>query len=137
MTNRESPKAQHIDAHSYASLCFYWRALGEQVRVDGPVEPLTDAEADAYWARRRRSHQLGDWASNQSHELDSLETLQARYDESDEAFAAQDVPRPPSWGGFRVVPDRVEFWVQGEALLHERVLYEHDGTSWRRRRLQP
>lgn len=106
LTNRQSPKARHIDAHPYAALCFYWRALGEQVRVDGPVEPLTDAEADAYWARRRRSHQLDDWASEQSRELTSLAELEAHYAERNKAFSEGTERRPPCARSHRVLSPR-------------------------------
>ncbi len=137
LTNRHSPTGEDLQRRPRADLCFHWRPLGEQVRVGGPVERIPDEEADAYWARRSRASQLGDRASRQSEALASEAELRARFAEQDEAFPDAPVPRPPEWGGFRLVPERVEFWRQGDPWLHERVRYERDGAGWRRVRLQP
>jgi pyridoxamine 5'-phosphate oxidase len=136
-TNYDGRKARELDANPYAALCFYWPWLDEQVRVEGQVARVTDAESDGYFGSRPRGSQIGAWASLQSRPLDSQDTLLARVRAFEEQFAGADVPRPEYWGGYRVVPLRIEFWRAGEFRLHEREVYERQGTGWTRSRLYP
>ncbi len=136
-TNFESRKARDIAQNPRASLVFLWPKLEEQVRVEGPVEALDDATADAYFASRPRLSQIGAWASFQSRPLGSREELDMRVAEIDARFAERDVPRPPHWGGYRLIPDRWEFWKQGHSRLHDRWLYTLDDSAWRMTLLYP
>lgn len=129
-TNQQSRKAQDLAAQPYASLCFYWSTLDSQVRVEGPVEVVSAAEADAYFATRPRVSQLGAWASLQSQPLDSRATLLRRLGEAEDRYANQPVPRPPHWGGYRLVPDEVELWQAGDNRLHHRERYTRRGDGW-------
>ena len=135
-TNHESRKARDLRAEPRAALCFYWPLLGVQVRAEGVTEPLSEAESDAYFATRPRESQLGAWASRQSEPLASREELLARFGEAEARFPGV-VPRPPFWGGYRLVPSRMEFWRAGAARLHERTLYERSGEGWVARLLFP
>ena len=135
-TNYGSRKARELTARPYAALCAHFVDLAVQVRVEGEVERVSDAESDAYFASRPRISQLGAWASRQSEPLGSREELQARVDEFDKRYPDK-VPRPPFWGGFRVVPDRLEFWYGKVGRLHDRILYEREGASFRQSRLYP
>ncbi len=136
-TNYESRKARELDENPKAALCFYWSVLERQVRVEGPVERLPREESEAYFRTRPRGSQIGAWASAQSRPLEGRARLERRVREYEAEFAGRDVPLPPHWGGFRVVPERIEFW-QGRAnRLHDRVLYERSGEGWTHTRLQP
>lgn len=128
-TNRESRKAGELDAHPYASLLFHWKSLRRQVRVEGAVSRVSDAESDAYFASRGRDSRLGAWASDQSRALDRRETFEARVEEMRRRFEGRDVPRPPHWGGYRIAPERIEFWRDREHRLHERRLFTPDGRG--------
>ncbi|NIP86848.1 MAG: pyridoxamine 5'-phosphate oxidase [Planctomycetales bacterium] len=129
-TNSLSAKGRQLAANPKAALCFYWDPLGRQVRVEGVVEAFDDAELDAYWSLRPRGHQLSAWASRQSETLDDPATLRRRFAEYERRYADQEVPRPPHWLGYRLVPQRIEFWQQREARMHERVVYEARPTGW-------
>lgn len=136
-TNYESRKGAELLAHPWAALCFHWQPLERQVRVEGRVEQVSAAEADAYFASRHRMSRIGAWASRQSATLDSDATLEARVHEVEARFGDGDVPRPPHWSGFRVVPSRIEFWRGRPYRLHERLLYERMNGAWQVRRLFP
>ncbi len=129
-TNREGRKAADLEANPYAALMFHWKSLRRQVRVEGAVSLASDAESDAYFASRSRDSQLGAWASDQSRPLDLRETFEARVAEARARFEGQDVPRPPHWGGYRVAPERIEFWRDREARLHERRLFTRVDGGW-------
>jgi pyridoxamine 5'-phosphate oxidase len=136
-TNYESRKGRDVAANERAALTFYWPWLGEQVRAEGVLAKITAEESDAYFATRERGRQIGAWASAQSQPIASREALQEQVNEVAARFAGRDVPRPPHWGGYRLTPARIEFWINGEHRLHDRFLYvrEHDG--WRLTRLSP
>nr|BCX00362.1 MAG: pyridoxine/pyridoxamine 5'-phosphate oxidase [Bacteroidota bacterium] len=137
-TNLESRKARELASNPRAALLFWWPELERQVRLEGPVEPVSDEEADAYFRTRPRSSRIGAWASPQSRPLKSRIELLRRVAEALARFPVGEVPRPPFWGGFRVRPESVEFWQGRPSRLHDRILYvrQEDG-SWRRQRLAP
>ena len=138
-TNYDSRKGQQLAANPQAALLFLWKQLREQVQVkiEGTVEPVDLAEADAYVASRPRPSQIGAWASLQSQTLGSRELFEARIDAFEKKFEGVDVPRPPHWSGFRVVPERIEFWYGAKYRLHERHHYERVDGQWRKRMLFP
>jgi pyridoxamine 5'-phosphate oxidase len=145
-TNFDSRKGRELTANPHAALCFHWVALDEQIRVEGRVERLPDAESDEYFQSRPRGSQLGAWASAQSAVLPTRETLEEQYREVERRFEGQEViPRPPFWGGYRLVPDRIEFWYGRPDRLHDRVSYTREDDpsrgsgqgGWRIERLYP
>jgi pyridoxamine 5'-phosphate oxidase len=136
-TNLDSRKGGDLAANSQAALLFHWKSLRRQVRVEGDVQPVSDAEADAYFATRSRDSQLGAWASDQSRPLASRTVFEQRFDEMRDRFAGIDVPRPPRWSGFRVVPERIEFWIDRAHRLHERRLFTRAGEGWTEGQLYP
>ena len=136
-THADSRKGEELAANPNASLLFHWKALRRQVRIDGPVEEVSAAEADAYFATRSHDSQLGAWASDQSRPLDTRATFEARFDEMKDWFAGQDVPRPPRWIGFRVVPRQIEFWTDRAHRLHERRLFTRTDGGWDESLLYP
>jgi pyridoxamine 5'-phosphate oxidase len=136
-TNRESRKAGELGEGTHAALLFHWKSLRRQVRIEGAVGLATDAESDAYFASRTRDSQLGAWASEQSRALESREAFEARYEAMRARFEGGEVPRPPHWGGYRVTPERIEFWQDRAHRLHERRLFVREGEGWREGLLYP
>ena len=136
-TNYESRKGGELAANPRAALLFHWKSLRRQVRIEGDVAPVSDQEADAYFATRSRESQLGAWASDQSRPLESRALFEDRYDEVVARFAATDVPRPPHWSGWRVAPARIEFWRDRPHRLHERRLFTRAADGWAESLLYP
>jgi pyridoxamine 5'-phosphate oxidase len=136
-TNRESRKARELGEGAKVALLFHWKSLRRQIRIEGPVTRVTDAESDAYFASRSRDSQLGAWASDQSRPLDSRATFEARFEAAKARFDGQPVPRPPHWGGYRVVPQRIEFWQDRAHRLHERHVFTRTATGWDTHMLYP
>jgi pyridoxamine 5'-phosphate oxidase len=137
-TNQRSRKGEELTQNPSAALLFHWKSLRRQVRIEGPVTRVSSEEADAYFATRSRDSQLGAWASDQSSPLSSREHFEKRYEEMREKFAGGEVPRPAHWGGFRVAPERIEFWTDRPHRLHERrVFLAQDGGGWDQGLLYP
>ena len=137
-TNFESRKGRELDANSFAAVAFHWPAALRQVRMTGRVERVADEASDLYWAGRPRASRLSAWASEQSEVIGDREELEARVDELEHRFAGIDVPRPTWWGGYRVVPDEIEFWQHRDDRLHDRLRYTRVVSGpWRVARLQP
>jgi pyridoxamine 5'-phosphate oxidase len=137
-TNLDSRKGDELDANPRAAACFHWKSLARQVRVEGPVSVVADAEADAYFHSRARESRIGAWASDQSRPLPDPDTLRRRFAESTSRFNGQDViPRPENWSGYRIGPARIEFWQELPHRLHDRLVFTRDGAGWRRERLYP
>jgi pyridoxamine 5'-phosphate oxidase len=137
-TNRESRKGRELESNPHAGLVFLWKQLDRQVCVDGKVVRTADEDDDAYFATRPRDAQLGAWASRQSASIDDRAALDARLAEATARFAGGDVPRPPFWGGYRVIPRSIEFWQGRRHRLHDRFRYQRDdGGEWRIERLSP
>lgn len=136
-TNRQSRKAADLLDNPRAALCFYWLPLDKQVRVEGTVEEVDDEESDAYFALRPRGSQVGAWASKQSAVMASRRELILRYLSYRARFAGRPVPRPPSWGGYRLLPQRIEIWHNQAHRLHDRFVFFREGDGWREERLYP
>lgn len=136
-TNNESRKGQELLENPNVALCFHWMPLGRQFRVEGKAERLHAAESDAYFSTRSRESRIGAWASEQSRSLASREELLTRYSAIERRFEGMEVPRPPHWSGWRVVPHVMEFWQEGTFRLHEREVYRRQGEVWLREALFP
>lgn len=136
-TNYDSRKGRHLSENPYAAICCYWPWLDAQVRIEGRVERVAGAESDAYFASRPRGSQLGAWASDQSRPLDARPTLEKRYEALEAHYEKQSIPRPPHWGGVRVIPDRIEFWRAEANRLHDRCVYLREPDGWRTETLYP
>lgn len=136
-TNMESRKGRELATNPKAALCFYWKALSRQVRVEGAVELVPAPIVDAYFKTRHALSRLSAWASKQSEALQSRDELEARVKEFGEKFEGGDIPRPPHWSGYKVVPYKIEFWQQGEGRLHDRFLFTKTEDGWDLTRLNP
>ena len=138
-TNYHSRKARELEKNAKAALCFHWKSLGRQVRVEGAVTAASTEKSDNYWTGRPRGSQLGAWASEQSNQIRDRQALLSQLARVKTQFDGKEVPRPPHWGGYRLIPIRIELWAGCPDRLHERVEYQRLDTSepWQRRRLQP
>ena len=136
-TNLDSRKGAELAANPHAALLFHWKPLRRQVRIEGPVERVSEAEADSYFATRSRDSQIGAWASFQSRPLDARSTFEDRCEQMRRKFDGQDVPRPPRWGGYRLVPELFEFWTDRPYRLHERRLFTAAPDGWSEGLLYP
>ena len=137
-TNKESRKAGELAATANVFLLFYWKSLGRQIRIEGSVEHVTDAEADIYYASRPRVSRLGAWASDQSRPLANRAELERRLAEYDAKYPGETIPRPPHWSGYRVIPTYFEFWQNMEFRLHDRTIYQPTpGGGWSTGKLFP
>lgn len=140
-TNLESRKGRALEAHPRASLLFHWKSLRRQVRVQGPVEPVTAEEADAYFSSRPRASRIGAWASQQSRPLESRFALEKKVAQLTAHYGLGEIPRPEYWSGFRILPIHIEFWKDGAFRLHDRLTFMRDdprgGDGWRTARLYP
>ena len=137
VTHHNSPKGEELARHPRASASFYWAPLERQVRLTGSVARVAAEESDAYFASRPRDSQVAAWAARQSTEIPDRATLERRVAELQKKYEGVAVPRPPDWGGYRLTPDRVEFWQGRAARLHDRLLYTREGAGWKRVRLAP
>jgi pyridoxamine 5'-phosphate oxidase len=136
-TNLESRKGSELAANPQAALCFHWKSLARSVRVEGTVEPVSTAEADAYYASRARGSRIGAWASRQSRPLESRFALEKAVAEYTMKFGISEIPRPEFWSGFRVIPRRIEFWRDMPFRLHDRQVFHREGAGWRIEALYP
>jgi len=136
-TNLKSRKGDEISANAYVALLFHWKSLKRQIRIEGSTGPVTDAEADAYFSSRDRGAQIGAWASDQSQVMSDRFDLEKQVAQFTAKFGVSKIERPLFWSGFRVVPDRLEFWSDGHFRLHERLIYPKDGEDWLTERLFP
>ena len=136
-TNLDSRKGEELIANPYGALAIHWKSLRRQVRAEGRVGVVSDAEADSYFNGRSRESQVGSWASDQSRPLESRAAFEQRYAEMQARFENDSVPRPPRWSGFRLIPDRIEFWSDRPHRLHERRLFTRDSAGWTEGLLYP
>jgi len=137
-TNRESRKGRALETNPYAAILFYWKTLDRQIHIEGSVSRVGDDESDDYFLSRPRGSRLGAWASQQSRAMESRATLKKRIEDMEKKYQGnENVPRPPYWGGYRLKPERMEFWQEGDFRLHTRILYTRSGDGWKREMLFP
>ena len=136
-TNYESRKGRELPPDARAALLFFWAELQRQVRIEGTVEKVDQATADEYWVSRPRLSRIGAWASQQSEPLRDRAALEARFAQADARYPGDSIPRPPHWGGYRLVPEAFEFWQGRASRLHDRMTYQREGANWRIGRLAP
>jgi pyridoxamine 5'-phosphate oxidase len=136
-TNFTSAKARDLQQNSWASACFFWETTRKQVRVSGRVQVVSSAEADAYFASRPRDSQLGAWASLQSQVMNTRTDFEERFKQIQSLYEGQTVPRPEHWSGFRIIPEKIEFWIELPYRLHERWIYHREGQGWTKSLLYP
>ena len=136
-TNLTSRKGIELKENPVASLCFHWKSMDRQVRIEGRVELVSDEQADAYFASRPRSSRIGAWASKQSQTMEGRFEFEARIAKYTARFGVGEVPRPDFWSGFRLIPNRIEFWNEYAFRLHDRNVFIHDGTDWHPEKLYP
>ena len=136
-TNVESRKGRQLLVQPKAALVFHWKSLGRQVRIEGEAKPVSDEEADAYFSTRARESRIGAWASDQSRPLESRFALEKKAAKYALKYAVGEIPRPPYWSGYRLVPRMIEFWRHSAFRLHDRLVYYRDGDGWRTERLYP
>ncbi len=136
-SSNDSRKGEDLAANPQAALCAYWPPLKLQVTISGPVEELADAETDRLWGNRSRENHLAAWASRQSHPLDDRESLVARFEALKKQYREEHIPRPPYWQGYRLLPERIEFWKVGWQRLHERICHYQEDGVWKSVQLQP
>ena len=136
-TNYEGRKGRELEENPRAALLFYWGELERQVRIEGTASRVSEKESDAYYASRPRGSRLGAWASEQSRVVGGREVLEGRIGDLEAEYAGREVPRPPFWGGYRVLPEVVEYWQGRENRLHDRIVYRREGAGWEIGRLQP
>jgi pyridoxamine 5'-phosphate oxidase len=136
-TNLTSRKGKELSQNQNVALCFYWGVLGLQIRIEGTVEKVSSKEADDYFSSRRRESQIGAWASKQSCEMKDWSEFEMRIKKISDDFKGQEIPRPPFWSGFRVVPNVIEFWEEGDFRIHRREVYERKVDGWEVKKLYP
>lgn len=136
-TNLTSRKAQELQQNQNVALCFYWGILGYQIRIEGRVEAVSSQEADDYFASRRRESRIGAWASKQSQEMQDWQEFEERIEQETKKFIGQEVPRPSFWSGFRLVPQRIEFWQEGDFRIHRREVFERFEDGWKVKKIYP
>lgn len=137
-TNAESRKGNDIAANPYAAICFHWKTLRKQVRIEGRIEYVGEDESNAYYNSRPRQSRIGAWASQQSRPLPQFSDLQDRVKHFEDEFEGmEDIPRPPYWKGFRVIPEKIEFWIDGEFRLHRRYIYALENGTWKTHMIYP
>lgn len=129
-TNLESRKGREIAGNPFAAICIHWKSLRKQIRIEGALTPVTDAEADAYFASRPRESRIGAWASQQSRPMEGMMRLEREVAKYTVKYAVGEIPRPPFWSGFRLKPDTIEFWHDRSFRLHERQVFVRDGDEW-------
>ena len=136
-TNYQSRKATEMEANSQAAMTFFWPGMQVQIRVEGTLDRVSAEESDAYFESRPYGHRLGAWASEQSREIESAAELVRKFEEAEERFKDREVPRPAHWGGYRITPESIEFWLGKENRMHQRELYTRAGNGWTVKTLQP
>ncbi len=136
-TNYDSAKGSDIDVNPYAAVVFFWQELERQVRIEGSVERVSDKESDAYFQSRPVGSRLGAWASPQSQVITDRKILETNYQQFEQQFTDGNIPRPPHWGGYRLLPGRMEFWQGRSSRMHDRILFSRSGNEWKKSRLAP